>query len=162
MGLFNRKAIQETGFVLEDGPEGRTLVVTGDWTDRAAAALSVGVADGLVLNYARGYRGRNLEFLRSWPLPRLDVLARTIKDIEPIYRMADTLQDLGLTTAPNAAVDCARLPHLRWIAVEDWTQLRDSLASANGLHQVAVCGYLEDDLLAFAHSGEHRIVTLLY
>jgi hypothetical protein len=160
MGLFNRKAIQETGFVLEDGPEGRTLVVTGDWTDRAAAALSDGVADGLVLNYARGYRERNLEFLRSWPLRRLDVLARTIKDIEPIYRMADTLQDLGLTTAPNAAVDCTRLPHLRSISVEDWTQLRDSLASANGLHQVAVCGYLEDDLLAFAQNVQLNSIRL--
>lgn len=54
MGLFKRRAVTEMGFVLEDDPEGRALVVTGDWTDRAAAALSDGVADGLVLNYARG------------------------------------------------------------------------------------------------------------
>jgi hypothetical protein len=160
MGLFKRRAVPEMGFVLEDDPEGRTLVVTGNWTDRAAAALSDGVADGLVLNYARGYREPSLEFLSSWPVRRLKVLARTIKDIEPIYRLADTLQDLSLTTAPNAAVDCTRLPHLRSISVEDWTQLRDTLASANGLQQVAVYGYLEDDLLAFAQNVQLNSIRL--
>jgi hypothetical protein len=42
------------GYVIEDRPEGRTLVVTGDWSDRAAGVLVSGQADGLVLNYARG------------------------------------------------------------------------------------------------------------
>jgi hypothetical protein len=43
------------GFVLEQGPEGTTLVVTGDWSDEQASILSSGEVDGLVLNYARGF-----------------------------------------------------------------------------------------------------------
>ncbi|MCW2644074.1 MAG: hypothetical protein JWP07_183, partial [Pseudonocardiales bacterium] len=58
----------DEGFLIEEHPEGRTLVVTGDWSDRAAKVLRSGKADGLTLNYARGYRERSLDFLQEWPL----------------------------------------------------------------------------------------------
>ena len=36
-------------------------MVTGNWTGRAANVLASGQADGLILNYARGYRERTLD-----------------------------------------------------------------------------------------------------
>lgn len=148
------------GYVIEDSPEGRTLVVTGDWSERAARVLASGQADGLVLNYALGYRERTLDFLRPWPVRRLQVLARTITNIEPVYRMAETLEDLSLTTAPAAAVDCARLPHLHGIWAENWQQLRQSLPLAHGLQELGVYGYGETDLLALTGNTGLRSVTL--
>jgi hypothetical protein len=148
------------GYIIEDSPEGRTLVVTGDWSDRAARVLASGQADGLVLNYARGYRERTLDFLRPWPVRRLQILARTITNIEPVYRMAETLEDLGLTTAPTATIDCARLPHLHGISVESWQQLRQSLPLAPGLHELGVYGYGETSLLALTQNTGLRSVIL--
>jgi hypothetical protein len=76
------------GYVLEDSPEGRTLVVTGRWSNDAARALARGEADGLVLNYARGFCEGSLDLLDSgWPLRRLDVLDRSIVDLDPIGRL---------------------------------------------------------------------------
>jgi hypothetical protein len=122
--------------------------------------LASGQADGLVLNYALGYRERTLDFLRPWPVRRLQVLARTITNIEPVYRMAETLEDLSLTTAPAAAVDCARLPHLHGIWAENWQQLRQSLPLAHGLQELGVYGYGETDLLALTGNTGLRSVTL--
>jgi hypothetical protein len=77
-------------FRLEDTPKGRTLVVTGPWSDDAEGVLVRGEADGLVLNYARGFREGNLEFLDRWTaVRRLNVLDREITDVGPIGRLGD-------------------------------------------------------------------------
>jgi internalin A len=150
----------DEGFLIEEHPEGRTLVVTGDWSDRAAKVLRSGKADGLTLNYARGYRERSLDFLQEWPLRRLMVLARTIKDFEPIYRLAATLEHLSLTTAPTAILDCARLPNLHELWVENWQQLRDSLSAAPGLRRLGIYGYGETDLLALTDNTALQSIRL--
>jgi hypothetical protein len=148
------------GFELEKGPEGTTLVVTGDWTEEQASMLASGQADGLVLNYARGFRERSLAFLELWPIQRLHILARTIKDVEPVYRLAETLQELGLTTSPQATLDCARLPRLRSLSVENWEQIRQSLPFAPGLEHLSVYSYLERDLHALSDNSQLRLVRL--
>jgi len=157
VALFRRGG--ETGFLIEDGTDSRTLVVTGDWTGRAAKALRAGDADGLILNYARGYREPDLTFLEDWPLRRLQVLARTVTDIEPIYRLADTLEDLDLTTAPGAIIDLGRFPRLRSVGTEDWHQIRRSLTGAPQLRRAGVYGYAESDLLPFS---ENAMLTSLH
>jgi internalin A len=57
-------------FVLEQTPEGVDLVVTGAWSDKARDALLAGRADGLDLNYARGFLERDLGFIKGLPLRR--------------------------------------------------------------------------------------------
>jgi len=47
----------DPGYVIEDTAEGRSLVVTGAWSAAAVDALERHDADGLVLNYARGFVG---------------------------------------------------------------------------------------------------------
>jgi hypothetical protein len=69
------------GYVLEDAHDDRSLVVTGPWSAEAAAILLRGEADGLVLNYARGFGERVLAWCRlgglaiTWPFDEADLHA---------------------------------------------------------------------------------------
>ena len=159
---FGDLMIPSTGasanFVIEETAEGRNLVVTGDWSAVAVNALLGGSADGLTLNYARGYRERSLDFLQeAWPVRRLHILARTIKDLTPVYRLARTLESLIVDTSPGAVLDLRELPHLTRLAA-DWEQVRETIGSARGLRRLFVAQYGEPDLRSL---GEHRSLAVL-
>jgi hypothetical protein len=152
------RARASANFVIEETAEGRNLVVTGDWTAAAVKALLGGSADGLILNYARGYRERSLGFLQeAWPVRRLQILARTIKDLTPVYRLAGTLESLIVDTSPGAILDLRELPHLTRLAAE-WEQVRETIGSAGELHQLFLAQYHEPDLRSL---GEHRSLAVL-
>src|SRR2546425_12695307 len=95
---------RRTAFDIDENPKGRTLVVTSDWTIETANAIRAGV-DGLTLNYARGYHERDLKFLDHLPVRRLNILARTIKDLTPVYSLAKSLEQLDIEIAPGIPVD---------------------------------------------------------
>jgi internalin A len=135
-------------YVLEDSPEGRTLVVTGSWSDEAAEVLARGEADGLVLNYARGFSEVNLEFLAGWKVRRLNVLDRGIVDLDPIGRLGASLEELSVQAAPGAGLALAELPYLRSISGE-WGMLRDALTAVQQLRSVRTWQFDEADLRAF-------------
>lgn len=100
-------------YEIEVSPRGRSLVVTGPWPEEASLALARGEADGLVLNYARGFCESSLELLDgAWPLRRLSVLDRSIVDLEPICRLAG-IEELSVQAAGHAILELERLPCLR-------------------------------------------------
>jgi hypothetical protein len=144
-------------FVIEETAEGRNLVVTGDWSASAASALLSGSADGLTLNYARGYRERSLDFLQGWPVRRLAILARTIKDLAPVYRFASTLEALSIETSPEASLDLRELPLLTRLGA-DWEQVRETIAFGGDLRRLFLMRYREPDLRPL---GEHRSLAAL-
>jgi hypothetical protein len=147
-------------YVLEDSPEGRWLVVTGPWTAGAAKALRRGEADGLVLNYARGFKGPGLEPLApDLPVRRLDVLDRSISDLAPIERLADSLEWLSVQAAPDAELDLGGLPRLREVAGE-WALLRDTLGAVEALERVVTWEFDEADLHSFRDHVELRELTI--
>ncbi len=148
------------GYLLEDASEGRTLVATGVWSRDAEAVLKRGEADGLVLNYARGFCEPNLEFLdRSWNVRRLDILDRGITDLEPIARLGDSLQALSVQAAPSAELDLGQLPHLGSLAGE-WGLVRETLSRVETLQSVITWRFDEADLSAFRdHLGLEKIVV---
>jgi hypothetical protein len=136
-------------YALEDSPEGRWLVVTGPWMAETVDALRRGEADGLVLNYARGFTETSLEFLDGgWGLRRLDVLDRGITDLAPIERLADSLEDLSVQAAPPAELDLGALPYLRSVAGE-WALIRSTLGEVNALESVITWVFDEADLHDF-------------
>jgi hypothetical protein len=145
-------------YVFEDEPEGRTLVVTGPWSDAAAQALVRGEADGLVVNYARGFAGSDLDFLHEGlGVRRLNVLDRGIADLGPLARLADSLEELSVQPAQGAELDLAALPHLRAI-VGEWALIRDTLSSVDSLQSVITWRFNEVDLHAFRdHVGLQRL-----
>ncbi|MEV8147187.1 hypothetical protein AB0O52_03445 [Arthrobacter sp. NPDC080073] len=132
-------------FTLEHTREGVDLVVTGDWSQDAQACLMDGHADGLVLNYARGFRERDIAFVRGLPVRRLNILARTLTDLSPVYALADHLVSLSIDSHPSATIDLERLPLLRGLAA-DWHQVQGSIRFAPRLERLYLGHYSESDL----------------
>lgn len=147
-------------YFVEDTGEGRTLVVTGAWSKDAGEALARGDADGLVLNYARGFHEDNLDFLDGrWNVHRLNILHRGITDLEPIGRLHDSLEALSVQAAPNAELELGALPRLRSVAGE-WGLIRETLGRVDALQSVITWRFDEPDLHAFRdHVGLERLIV---
>jgi internalin A len=139
------------GFLVEDRPEGRTLIVTGAWTSAAKSALGRDDVDGLWLNYARGFSEPDLEFLEAMPVRRLHVLDRKLADLAPIERLASTLDHLSVQAAPGAVLDLAAFPCLTSLGAV-WRAVRETIADATGLTQLAALEYDERDLWPLAEN----------
>jgi internalin A len=134
-------------FEVVETPLGTDLVVTGDWSSAASRQIDAGVADGLVLNYALGFRERDLEFVRGLPIRRLKILARTHRDLSPVYSLADTLTWLSVQSHPSAQIECERLPRLSHLSA-DWSQVQGSIRFLPYLQQLFLGHYSERDLSA--------------
>jgi hypothetical protein len=139
--------------IVEEGPsyrleldgDGVTLVVTDKWTDKINQLLADGRADGLVLNYALGFKDTDLAALDEWPLRRFQLLARTVKDLQPVTRLAATLESLNVEAAPTATLDLAAFPQLHELGAI-WSQIRSSISEAPQLKDLFVLAYEESDL----------------
>jgi hypothetical protein len=66
-------------------------------------------ADGLVANYARGFVGSDIEFVRDLPLRRLDILHRGITDLTPVHDLGSTLGEFRVQAAPGSHIDLTLL-----------------------------------------------------
>jgi len=133
---------------IETTEEGRTLVVTGPWSADAGNLLSSGDVDCLRLNYALGFEGFDIEFLDAWPIRRLNLLDRGIRDLTPISRLAGTLESLSVQAAPDATTDLTDLPHLTRVHA-DWSVIRDTISSLAALEQVITWRFDRLDLHDF-------------
>lgn len=121
------------------------VVVTGDWSSAAREALESGRADGLVLNYARGFREQPIDFVSRLPIRKLDLLARSVRDLSPVYSLAETLEELRVQSDPRAMIELERLPLVRTLAAS-WPQVRASILFAHQIEDLAVPSYSEPDL----------------
>lgn len=145
------------GYIVEDLPEGRSLVVTGAWSRDAAEVLERGDVEGLILNYARGFSEENLEFLDSWHIRRLKVLDRQVTDLSPIERLGDSLEELSVQAAPSAELDLRVLPRVRSLAAE-WGLICGTLGAVDSLERVVTWRFDESDLHSFRdHVGLQRL-----
>jgi hypothetical protein len=138
----------DEGFVVEDRPEGRTLVVTGRWTEEAEAVLDRPDVDGLSLNYARGFCEPDLGFVKDWSIRRLRVLDHKLTDLTPLARLSATLEDLSVQAAPDAELDLSAFSHLQHIGCE-WELIRPSLGRVDDLRSVITWEFGDVDLHSF-------------
>ena len=132
-------------FVIEQRAAGPTLVVTGRWSAQARNALLDGRADGLVLNYALGFVQEPIDFIEGLPIKRLEILARSIDDLTPVYSLAATLEELSVDCDPRVPIELENLPALKTVAA-DWPQIRASALFAPQLECVRTSSYTEPDL----------------
>jgi hypothetical protein len=132
-------------FVLERSGDGVDLVVTGEWSSAARQALEDGPANGLVLNYARGFREQPIDFVQGLPIRKLEVLARSVSDLGPVYSLASTLEELRVQSDPGAVIELERLPRVRTLAAS-WPQVRGSIMFASQIESLFVPSYSEPDL----------------
>lgn len=150
--------MSDAAYILEDTPEGRSLVVTGPWSEGAGRALLRGEADGLVLNYARGFSG-SLDFLDdAWRLRRLSVLDRSIVDLAPIGRLT-TLERLSVQAAADAVLELGPLSRLRSVSGE-WALIGRTLSAADELESVSTWMFGEVDLHAFRDHIALKALTI--
>jgi internalin A len=148
-------------YVIEDSPEGRSLVVTGPWSSETAEVLRRGEVDGLVLNYARGFsEGRGLAFLDGgWRIRRLDVLDRSISDLAPIERLSVSLVELSVQAATTAQLNLGAFPWLQSVSGE-WALIRDTLSAVESLRSVITWRFDEIDLHAFRDHVGLQLLTI--
>jgi hypothetical protein len=147
-------------WLLEDTEDGKDLVVTGAWSSDAADALLAGQADGLTLNYARGFVGESLDFLRpDWGPRRLHILDRSLCHLEPIARLAASLRELSVQAAPDAELDLSPLGQLHVVA-GPWWLLQDSLAAVMDLTELTTWEFGDADLHAFSSHAALRRLTV--
>jgi hypothetical protein len=151
--------ISGPGYALEDSPSGRSLVVTGPWSRDAAMALARGEADGLVLNYARGFCEGGLDLLDGgWPLRRLSILDRSIVDLDPIGRLVG-LEELSVQATEAAVLDLGMLPSLRSVAGE-WALIGRTLGAVAELERVVTWMFGDIDLHAFRDHVVLKALTI--
>jgi hypothetical protein len=147
-------------YSFEDSSHGRSLVVTGPWSSEAAAILTRGEADGLVLNYALGFSEQSLELLDpAWRLRSLNVLDRAITDLTPIGRLGESLEGLSVQANPRAELDLALTPRLRALAAE-WAVIGPTLNELDELRDIVTWLFDERDLHAFRDHVALRRLTV--
>jgi hypothetical protein len=129
---------------IEESALGTTLVATGAWNTDASAVLRTGRVDGLDLNYAKGFKDTDLAFIEDWPIKRLSLLARTVKDLSPLYRLAGTMESLSVESGP-AELELGRFPRLVDLAA-NWDQIARTLSDVPQLESLHIGGYRADDL----------------
>jgi internalin A len=137
VGWHDRDVPDAYGFRLEAEPLGDVVVVTGDWSRSSEEALLAPEVTGLTLNYALGFRERSLDFIREWPIQQLTILARTIDDLSPVYRLHGTLERLSVQTSPKTSIDLKQLP---------WLTTADTIEYAIGLNDLYTTSYGPTDL----------------
>lgn len=123
---------------------GVDMVLAGEWRSQYGAVFESGRADGLVLNYALGFRERDLRFLEGLSIRRLAILARTLTDIEPVYSLSVTLEELSVEMGATE-IDLTRLPILRKVSAE-WAQISKTIDQVESLESITTHAYAGEDL----------------
>ena len=116
-------------------------------------------ADGLIANYARGFIGDDLEFVRGLPLRRLDVLARTITDLSPVYDLSGSLEELRVQAGSGTRIDLAAMPRLRALSCS-WEQVVDTIRDATNVEDLFLGAYDGRDLVPLAHLTSLRSLRM--
>jgi hypothetical protein len=129
------------------------------WTPEILRAFVDSGADGLIANYARGFIDHDLEFIRSLHLRRLDVLARTITDLSPVYDLAQTLEQLRVQAGTRTRIDLAELPNLRGLSCS-WSQVADTIHEAAAIDDLYLGSYDPIDLTPLAHLTSLRSLRM--
>ncbi len=137
--------VDNPGFELRREDDGcLVLDVTDWWSPEAEEILDSGKADGLVMGYTGGFKDFDLAFIKEWPLRKVRLIAWSIKDLSPLHRLAPSLENLEVFTAPEAVLDLGRFPNLTHLAA-DWAQVRDSIGELSNLKDLYLESYKETD-----------------
>lgn len=150
---------ESPSYRIEEDGGSRNLVITGRWTADAAQLVERGEVEGLTLNYALGFSEPNLDFLDAWPIRRLQILDRSLTDLEPVARLRQTLEDLSVQAAPEAVLDLGEAPRLRALAGE-WELIRSQLRLLGSVERLITWRFDETSLLALSDHEHLQRLTI--
>jgi hypothetical protein len=150
---------RQDNYEIEDSPSGRTLVVTGPWGPAAEEMLLSGQVDGLTLNYAKGFCEADISFVRDWPIHRLYILDRSLADLRPISRVANSLRELSIEASEKSRLEDVQFPNLSVVA-GDWSLFRSMIGRSDSLVAAIISNYDEFDLLPLIGHPSLEALTL--
>jgi len=117
-----------TDYTLERGFFGRRLVLTNAWNPSYADFMQQENIRELYLNYARGWSGDNLNFLRSLPfLEAFSILDLRIENVTPVMGLP-SLRAIEISTYCKTPLDFSCWPTLENCALY-WRRGAESLFS---------------------------------
>jgi hypothetical protein len=136
-------------FEVEDGKYGPSLVLCSSWQADIAEYILEHQIKELQVNYARGWRGRDLMFLSSVPhLEAFKIIDWNIDDITPIHYLTK-LRSLEVSTYCKTEIDFLRFPNLEECALE-WRPRAKSLFKCKKLKSLFLNRYTGKDLANFS------------
>lgn len=134
---------------LREGRYGRVLVCRGGWSFVKTWYIKHNLIDGVCLNYALGWRGGSLDFLRKLRnLKDFTILDWRIQDIRAIHSLSNARR-LQIYTYCNTPIDFGSFPHLEDCGFE-WRPKSESLFCCKSLKRLFLNRYHADDLKSFA------------
>lgn len=137
------------------------MVVTGEWSPNLQRRFQELKCSELELNYAKGWRGDNLEFLRgpiADSLTSLVLIDWNIDDVGPVMSLSN-LRSLQLSTYSKTKIDFSSLPYLEDLALE-WNAAHKSLFTHPLLKTAFINRYSGKDLSKFSTLPQLRSLAL--
>lgn len=136
-------------WVIEEGQHGRQMVMKGPWSSAALeAARSHGVKE-LELNHAKGWKGRDLSFLRDLAnLEAFTIIDFTVDDVGPVNQLT-ALRFLDVNTYCKTELSFSQFPRLEECSLE-WRPKASSLFEHRRVKRLFINNYPGKDLTAFS------------
>jgi len=144
----------------EQGQFGTKATIKVPWHDSLLELLLKHDIRELELNTGKGWRGKNIEFLKEFSMLRsLTILHQSLDLIEPIHYLHE-LVDLHLTTYSDIPVDFSAFPKLTdcWF---EWIKGSDSLFDCKDLKSLGVNNYKKKSSKPFSNLEHLENVTIL-
>ena len=129
-----------SGFKLEKGKYGTKMIIQSEWKKEYKEIIKSNNVKELYLNYAKGWKGKDLSFLQSLQdLEAFTILDFTIKDISPIHFLT-SLRYLNISTYCNTKIDFTKFPCLEECFLE-WRKGADSIFECVTLKKLYINNY---------------------
>lgn len=147
-------------FSLESGPYGIRAVVHRYWDDEFIPEIVSSGAVELELNHAKGWGGRDLEFLRKLShLRSLAVLDFRIPSVEPVHALHE-LRSLKILTYCKTPIRFEAFEQLEDCSMH-WRSRCESLFEMRTLRSLFVYGYPKKSFEPFSRLGSLESLDLI-
>ncbi len=143
----------EQKFILEKGKHGVKVVVTSSWSDEITQFILDRDIKELHLNYARGWKGKDLSFLKTMSHLRcFSIIDWNIDDISPINYL-HSLQSLEVSTYCKTEINFEQFPHLEDCFLS-WRAKAKSIFNRKTLKRLFIYRYTKQDTSKFSNLTE--------
>ncbi len=141
------------------GDHGPRLVLKGAWSPRISAEIKRSGVRELELNYAKGWKGSNVGFLRDlYELEVLEITNWKIEDISEIHHLR-TLRGLKVSTHCRTEIDFLCFPLLERVSLE-WRPKAKTIFQSESIKRVFINNYRAKDIGAFGRLEQLESLSL--
>ncbi|MBA2750433.1 MAG: hypothetical protein H0U45_17315 [Tatlockia sp.] len=145
--------------MVEPGRYGKRLVVTSRWSNAISQYILGQNIEELYLNYARGWKGKNLSFLSELPhLKAFSIIDWNISDISQIHTL-HSLKKLEISTYCKTEINFEEFPSIEECSLE-WRAKAKSIFNCKSLKKLFVNHYSGRNTFKFSHLVELESLSI--